>query len=140
MRGYLLFISCAVALGACTSAVDSDDARMKASLVGGWRFEFQDDFERSVQGTFTLSNDGKFSGVEIVKSDDSSSELRLSGLWYVTDGLFKLNTQAVDGKTLGVQKQLFLTCKITEVTAQGFDCRDNLAQKTYTYIRTSNAS
>lgn len=113
---------------------------MKADLVGGWRFEYEDDFEQAVQGTVRLSEDGKFFGVEMVKSGEGLSESRLSGLWYVTSGLFKLNTQVADGKALGVQQQSFFTCKITEFSPRVFSCRDNLANKTYTYTRASGAS
>lgn len=139
MRSLLLLVIGAAVLGACTPAVDPGDARMKADLVGSWRFEYKDDFERAIQGTVRLSEDGKFFGVEIVKAGEGLSESRLSGLWYVTDGLFKLNTQVADGQALGTLQQSFFTCKIVQFSARAFTCRDNLANKTYAYTRASNA-
>ncbi len=128
------------ALCACAPAADSADAQLKAGLVGSWHFDYKDEFERAVQGTVRLSEDGKFFGVEMVKAGEGLSESRLSGLWYVTDGLFKLNTQVADGKALGIQQQSFFTCKIAEFSPRGFSCRDEIATKTYTYTRASNAS
>ncbi|GAB3767377.1 hypothetical protein GCM10028796_28910 [Ramlibacter monticola] len=125
---------------ACAPPHGSADVDLKAKLVGSWRFEYKDEFERAVQGTVRLSDDGKFFAVEMVNGEQGFRESRLSGPWYVTEGLFKLNTQVEDGKALGSLQQSFFTCKVAEFSAMKFDCSDELAKKTYTYTRVSSAS
>ena len=139
LRGLILILGVGI-LTACTPPNDSVDAELKKKLVGSWRFDYKDEFERAVQGTVKLGDDGKFFAVETVNGEQGFSESRLSGPWYVTDGLFKLNTQVADGKALGSMQQSFFTCKVTEFTAKHFECSDQLAKKTYTYTRVSNAS
>jgi hypothetical protein len=140
MIHWLIAIIGLIMLTACAPQEDSADANLKAKLVGSWRFEYKDEFERAVQSTVKLSDDGKFFAVEMVNGEQGFNESRLSGPWYVTEGLFRLNTQLADGKALGVRQQSFFTCKVIEVSAKQFDCDDQLAKKTYTYTRVSNAS
>ena len=98
MHQWLAAMLGVVVLTGCEFASDPADARLKADLVGSWRFEYKDDFECPVQGTVRLSEDGKFFGMKMVKEEDAPEEAKLSGLWYVTAGLFKLNTQVADGQ------------------------------------------
>lgn len=140
MHRWLAAMIAATVLTGCEFVSDPADARMRADLVGSWRFEYKDDFDRPVQGTVRLAEDGKFFGMEMVKEEEGLEEAKLSGLWYVTAGLFKLNTQVTDGQSLGIFQQGFFTCEIIDFSSKGFGCRDRLANKTYTYRRASNAS
>jgi len=140
MLRWLSVIAAMLISTGCAPPADSADAELKTKLIGSWRFEYKDEFERAVQGTVKLGDDGKFFAVEMINGEQGFSESRLSGPWYVTDSLFKLNIQVADGKTLGTMQQSFFTCKITQFTAKQFDCNDGLTKKNYTYTRVSNAS
>jgi len=113
-------MACAVLFAACDSLDSPLDAKTKENLVGSWYFEYQDASERTVKSVLTLMDDGRFRARERV--GEAPKESHSSGPWFVTDQLLKVQTVEIDGKMLGRNDMLFMTCKLQDMTSRDFVC------------------
>jgi hypothetical protein len=116
---------------ACAPPQNAADAELKQAISGTWRLEYKTPSEQLVRSTVTLGADGNYVEIENVGDEQT----RYSGPWYVTDGLLKLNGQKINGQGVGVGAMSFATCKLDAVMSGSFACRDDVAKKTYNYVR-----
>lgn len=107
-------------LTACDALDSEADVKTKETLLGSWYFDYKDSSERLFKNVVTLTDGGTFSAREQISGE--SREEKSSGLWYVTDGIFKLQTNEIDGKKLGTRSMLFFTCKLSDVRSKEFVC------------------
>lgn len=120
LRRVACLIACAPLFAGCDALDSPQDAKAKENLAGSWYFEYREASERIVKSVLTLTDDGRFKARERV--GDAPRESHSSGAWFVTDQLFKVQTVEIDGKMLGRNDMLFMTCKLQDMASRDFVC------------------
>ncbi|SDP94986.1 hypothetical protein SAMN05216303_1182 [Rhodoferax sp. OV413] len=128
---YIFLLGCLALLHGCDDTKTAKDVEIKRQLEGAWTYEFQDVHGRTVSGLQTLKADGKF----LVNESKEHEVERSEGEWFVTDELLKQKTTQLEEKKLGTMQMLFFTCKISELQANSFTCRDDVTKQSFFFKR-----
>ena len=110
----------ALLLSGCDALESPLDKSAKNALQGSWYVEFNDPSERLIKYAVNLDASGAFAARQ--RMEGEPREENSTGLWYVTDSLFKLQTNTIEGKKLGTLDSFYLTCKLGKIAAEVFSC------------------
>jgi hypothetical protein len=97
------------------------DKAARSSLKGSWYVEHKTPSDMLIKQVVVLSESGTFTKSE--KIDALPLQASGTGNWYITEGLFKLHTNQMNGQKLGSLDSQYSTCKIEGAISSQFVCQ-----------------
>jgi hypothetical protein len=132
-----LALSClAFAAAGCGDSMMSDaDRALKAKISGPWISDAKPDADPKVSSVAVYRADGSFSVLVTSKANDGKvEETKLTGEWFVTDGLLKTRIDKRNG-TPPPGGHGYLTCRVKEISSMNMLCIDDVANVAYVQRR-----